>query len=232
VHASGNGVSVRVQVLDLFDANGDYLEDWIHEDFIEIGTEPYGTFKTPISEAPKCEPGVWLESRGYRQDPENPGKSFPLSNFVSQAPKKMTVQTPGPTSACQNKSFIIFDLKTSYESANEGYTWRTSRVLPKDFSSDGVDWPAEGSFFTVTFEVRTDWKPHPFSWARLPLIGPFHDWDRANSWAMSISWVDASGQDRLKYLHCENSTRMLNKASMGSIQPYARGIEVRTPSWL
>jgi hypothetical protein len=189
-------------------------------------------YQSPISEAPMYEPGVWLESRGWRQDPENLGKSFPISNFTPQVPKKMTIQTPGARSASQNKSFIIFDLKTDYKNTKKGYTWRTSRVLPKDFSSDGVNWPIEGSFFTVTFEVRRDWKPHPFSWARLPLIGPFQDWDRANSWAMSISWVDASGKDRLKYLHCENPTNRLNKDSNGSIQPYARGIEVRIPSEL
>ncbi|KAH6872606.1 hypothetical protein BKA58DRAFT_456197 [Alternaria rosae] len=184
-------------------------------------------YQSPISEAPMYEPGVWLESRGFRQNSNDPGTSFPISNFTSQVPKKMTVQTPGAKSASKSKSFIIFDLKTDYKSeTKQGYTWRTARTLPKDFSSDGVEWPAENSFFTVTFEVRTDWKPHPFSWARLPLIGPFEDWDRANSWAMSISWVDASGQDRLKYLHCERPYMMVNEDSMGSIQPYGQGIEV------
>ena len=182
--------------------------------------------QSPISEAPFHEPITWLESRGYMPDPEVPGKSIPISNFTREVPKRMKVIAAGKKSASKGNWFIAFDLK-SQETTSKDYDLRISRVLPKNFSSDGVEWPIPGSTYNITIEVRTDWKPHPFSWARLPLIGPFKDWDRANSWAIAMHWIDKDGNDRSRYLHCENRYEVLNKESNGSIQPYARGIEVR-----
>ena len=154
---------------------------------------------------------------------DDPTESIKIANFTREVPKKMTVLIPGKTSASQDKSFIIFALVSD---VNKDYRFRINRTLPGGPSSDGVEWPAEGSFFNVTFEVRLDWKPHPFSWARLPLVGPFQDWDRANSWAISINWEDAGGNHRSKYLHCERPLKMVHSDEPGSFTPYANGIEV------
>ncbi|CAN9100264.1 unnamed protein product [Alternaria alternata] len=181
-------------------------------------------YQSPIGEAPPFEPIGWLQNHKYVPDPDNPGKgkSILISNFTREKPKKMQIQVPGTKSASKSLSFIVWDL----HSENKNYALRMSRTLPKNFSSDGVEWPAENTFYNITFEVRLDWKPHPYSWARLPLIGPFKDWDRANSWAIVIEWVDKSGQNRQRYLHCERPYMTLAEDSDAAIQPYARGIEV------
>jgi hypothetical protein len=180
-------------------------------------------YQTPLAEAPKYEQSVWLRTDGYMPDMENAGKSIPISNFTREVPKKMTVVTPSAKSSSQDKFFIVFSLVSD----NKDYAMRISRTLSNDPTKDGMDWPAKDTYYNLTFEVRTDWKPHPFSWARLPLVGPFEDWDRANSWALSANWIDPSGQHRSKYLHCERPHKMMNTDSDGSIQAYARGIEVR-----
>ncbi|EAT80620.1 hypothetical protein HBH56_142540 [Parastagonospora nodorum] len=180
-------------------------------------------YQSPISEAPTHEPSVWLRQDGWMPNVDDPTESIKIANFTREVPKKMTVLIPGKTSASQDKSFIIFALVSD---VNKDYRFRINRTLPGGPSSDGVEWPAEGSFFNVTFEVRLDWKPHPFSWARLPLVGPFQDWDRANSWAISINWEDAGGNHRSKYLHCERPLKMVHSDEPGSFTPYANGIEV------
>jgi hypothetical protein len=180
-------------------------------------------YQSPISEAPTHETGNWLRQDGWVPDPEDPTESIKIANFTREAPKKMTVLTAEEKFASPEKSFIIFSLKSE---VTKDYRFKIHRTLQKGLSSDGVDWPVEGSFFNVTFEVRLDWKPHPYSYARLPLIGPFADWDRANSWAVSIDWTDAAGKHRSKYLHCEKLLMMVDKDEPGSLQPYAKGIEV------
>jgi hypothetical protein len=177
-------------------------------------------YQSPIGEAPPFEPIGWLQNHKYVPDPDNPGKgkSILISNFTREKPKKMQIQVPGTKSASKSLSFIVWDL----HSENKNYALRMSRT-------DGVEWPAENTFYNITFEVRLDWKPHPYSWARLPLIGPFKDWDRANSWAIVIEWVDKSGQNRQRYLHCERPYMTLAEDSDAAIQPYARGIEVSDP---
>ncbi|KAG9192142.1 hypothetical protein G6011_10876 [Alternaria panax] len=44
----GQGKGVYVQVKDTFDANRNPLKDWIHQHFIEIGTEIYGNWKIDV----------------------------------------------------------------------------------------------------------------------------------------------------------------------------------------
>jgi hypothetical protein len=181
-------------------------------------------YQSPIVEAPMYEQCVWLRTDGYM--PDDSGKSVPISNFRRAVPKMMTVIAPSQGSASKDKSFIIWSLVSD----NKEYRLRVSRTLPKGGLKDGLEWPAENTYYDITFEVRTDWKPHKYSWARLPLLGPFEDWDRANSWALRIDWKDPSGQNRFKYLHCERPHLIMNKDSNGSIQAYARGIEVRLPA--
>jgi hypothetical protein len=180
-------------------------------------------WQSPISEAPAYESSVWLRTDGFMPDPENGNKAVPISNFTREVPKKMQVIQPSKGQKSQDPAFVIFHLQSENK---DDYQMRISRTLPGNTSKDGVTWPAEGTYFDLTFEVRTDWKPHPYSWARLPLFGPFGDWDRANSWALSINWKDPSGNHRSKYLHCERPHAMMSESN-GSIVPYVRGIEVR-----
>jgi hypothetical protein len=46
------GEAVRVQVRDLFDANGEFLVDWIHESCVELGTKPYDTWTIDVCNIP------------------------------------------------------------------------------------------------------------------------------------------------------------------------------------
>lgn len=179
-------------------------------------------YQSPIAEAPKHEPAVWIRTDGWMPDKEDSTKSIPVANFMREAPKKMTLMPPSTGSASKGDFAILFDL----QSENKEYRMRISRTLSMEDLKDGLEWPAHGSYYSVTFEVRTDWKPHPYSWARLPLIGPFEDWDRANCWALNMSWTDLKGTPRTRYIHCERPNAMMNTASAGSVQPYARGIEV------
>jgi hypothetical protein len=178
-------------------------------------------YQSPIAEAPKHEQSVWLRTDSYVPS-DKPGQSIPVSNFRRALPKMMTVIGPSGKSASKEKSFDVFKIV----SEDKKYRFRINRTLPKEGLKDGLEWPAENTYYDLIFEVRTDWKPHPLSWARLPLLGPFEDWDRANSWALRIDWKDTSGQNRFKYLHCEKPRTMMNSESNGSLLPYAHGIEV------
>jgi hypothetical protein len=179
-------------------------------------------WQSPIAESPAFEPFVWIRTDSFMPDMENGGKSTPIANFTREVPKQMVIIHASEKQTYQGQSFIVLHIKSELKD----YQFRVSRVLPANIKM-GEDWPAEDTYFNVVFEVRTDWKPHPYSWARLPLFGPFEDWNRANSWALSINWTDPSGKLRTKYLHCERPFSTMSDTGNGSIQAYARGIEVR-----
>lgn len=216
--------SAYVEVRDLFKADGTFLRDWTSQKAIEIGTKPYGTWETVDCDISNHQnTTVWLRTDAWMPDVEDPTTSIQIANFTREVPEKMTVLTGENESTLPEKSFIIFSLKAEL---TKDYQFEIRRTLPEVPSSDGVDWPVENSTFNVTFEVRLDRKPHPFSWARLPPNGPFPDWDQANSWAVSMDREDADRNPQSKYLHCEQPLVMVDKDSPDSLLSYARGIEM------
>jgi hypothetical protein len=178
-------------------------------------------YQSPISEAGMHESSQWLRTDGSM--PGKSGEAIPISNFIRAAPKRATLSKD-----TNGKLLVIHSIARPGVEDKAGYSFRITRTALNDSVFDDIAWPAEGTFYNVKFEVRLDWKPHPYSWARLPLYGPFEDWDRANSWALCIEWTDKTGQHRSRYLHCERPFIVIDDLSNGSMQGYARGIEVRS----
>jgi hypothetical protein len=219
----GDGAYVKVR--DLFDIDRQPLKDWVPRSAIEIGTKPYGTWQTvapsPISKEYLHEGSQWLRTDGYM--PGKSGETIPVSNFARTARKRATISTN-----TNGYLLVIFEICREKTEDKPSYSFRITRTAADKSDFNDIAWPAEGTLYNVRFEVRKDWKPHEYSWARLPLHGPFEDWDRANSWGVCIEWTDKTGQHRCRYLHCERPFDMLDDLSYGSIQAYARGIEVRS----
>ncbi|KAF2010040.1 hypothetical protein BU24DRAFT_467528 [Aaosphaeria arxii CBS 175.79] len=97
---------------------------------------------------------------------------------------------------------------------------------------NGINGPLPGSRFYVTIDVRLDWKPHSKSWACLPEIGPYEDWDRANSWAIRANWEHppASGQWRHRWIQYFTPSVLIATNVPGGFNAYAQGI--RMIHWL
>jgi hypothetical protein len=100
---------------------------------------------------------------------------------------------------------------------------KTNIVFRSDVSKvDGFDAPRENDSFQLVFEVRLDGKPHQKSWARLPHIGPFMNWDIANSWALRIEWRDPQEHWRSRY--CQSVTQQrIPDTQPGTLDTYVNG---------
>jgi hypothetical protein len=131
-------------------------------------------YQSPISEA-SGERLEFLRTDGYMParevDQYGKIKAIPVANFVRTKPKKATLSQDSK----KGKLLVAFKLISEPTDDRVGYNFRITRTTADWSSFNGFDWPAKGTFYTITFEVRTDWEPHPFAWARLPLYGPFLD---------------------------------------------------------
>lgn len=202
-------------------------------------------------QSPLSESHLHTKMEWYRVDacfpapePDDNGKieAIRVANFSSSKLRKFTV-----TDSKEGATVVLFSLWENQESSGEGnsnkgksifrskggksskeevYRFRMTRTPRNKSEYDGYQWPKPDTFFTSTFEVRLDGKPHPYAWARLPLIGTFEDWDRANSWGFRIGWKDPGGKSRSRYIQCEQMGSPLDSRAPGSLLPYARGIEV------
>lgn len=89
--------------------------------------------------------------------------------------------------------------------------------------------PQPGDSFHLTFEIRLDGS-HPYSWACLPTLGPFVDWDLANSVALRIAWTSRGGIKREMYIR---RIRVLQyqtgqeKSAKGELSGYLIGRAIR-----
>ncbi|KAF2869182.1 hypothetical protein BDV95DRAFT_596840 [Massariosphaeria phaeospora] len=183
-------------------------------------------YKSPVTESQQYGSVQWLRTDGFQPDPDAPSNAVPISNFLCARPRRATLVDYVDQQRNDCKVLVIFALGTGNKGS--GTHFRMVKAFTDASGFDGISWPVEGTFYSVTFEVRRDWKPHPYSWARLPLLGPFEDWDRANSWALLIEWTDSTGQHRSRYHQCERTWNLLDYKSSGSMQGYARGIEMIT----
>ncbi|KIW13932.1 hypothetical protein PV08_06713 [Exophiala spinifera] len=74
-------------------------------------------------------------------------------------------------------------------------------------------------------EMMMDGTPHPNAWARLPGLGPWHDWDRARSWALRIEFQLNDQWQSLGLVSTEDfQPRLASSSSPGAFDTYARGI--------
>lgn len=71
-----------MQVVDLFDAKGDFLKDWIHQDFIEIGTELYGNWKLDVCNIPRMPSKFTPEERNLFNSPNYKYLALGISTFL------------------------------------------------------------------------------------------------------------------------------------------------------
>lgn len=93
---------------------------------------------------------------------------------------------------------------------------------------DSKHCPAENTEYQAVIEVRKDWKPHPKSFARLAQIGPYENWDRANSWAIKIQWEQPKGSKKFRELYLEHGVpnKRMKSDIPGSFIGYGAGIRV------
>ena len=185
--------------------------------------------QSPLVESSVLAISPYLRTDSWMPDPDNNGTAVPVANFLRATPKRATLVVD--ISKKDTKVLEIFTLLRAETSTEAKFHLHISKTLTKDEATtnfNDISYPKEGRFFDITFEVRLDWKPHPYSWARLPLVGCFDDWDRANSWALKIGWIDSLGTHRTRYIQSVLNfapVADLEKAN-GAIHGYARGIEV------
>jgi hypothetical protein len=79
----------------------------------------------------------------------------------------------------------------------------------------------------IIFEVRLDWKPHSRSWARLPKVGSFHNWDRANSFAIRVEWEQPLGSGTWLWTYAYMSTAsLLDEDIPGATKSYGHALQL------
>jgi hypothetical protein len=89
-----------------------------------------------------------------------------------------------------------------------------------------VHLPPPGSVVNFVIEVRKDGTTHPHAWARLPAIGPFTNWDQANSFAVRIEWdfPVSSGKWQFAYVQSNTNKERTGPQLPGSLKNYAKAI--------
>lgn len=156
---------------------------------------------------------LWLQSEVFYLD-SNSLTTYQVASF-SRSRKQVSHWTP--FQAVKGGKTYNYLVQTWYTGSDQRGTstalLRIQNQLSVEEGDDGttVDdtkWPPEGIEVHTRFEVRLDWKAHPNSWARLPDVGPYYDWDRANGWAFSVDWKDSSGTPRSRYLKVSNTSSL------------------------
>ncbi|KAG9197184.1 hypothetical protein G6514_002207 [Epicoccum nigrum] len=156
---------------------------------------------------------LWLQSEVFYLDPD----SLTSYKIVSLAKSKKQVSHWISHDAGTGSKKYPTLIQTWYVGSDQKGTTnpllRIQNTLTVTEGDDGTtvddtQWPPEGTPVYTRFEVRLDWKAHPNSWARLPDVGPFGDWERANGWAFSIDWKDQSGKPWSRYLKVSNASSL------------------------
>ncbi|KIV84013.1 hypothetical protein PV11_05989 [Exophiala sideris] len=85
-----------------------------------------------------------------------------------------------------------------------------------------------GTWVHPVIEMMADGSPHSHSYTRLPIAGPYADWNQANSWALKIEFELDNGSWQHVYLSCSNPyearTPQLNWP--GAFDAYGHGIGI------
>ncbi|KAF2018388.1 hypothetical protein BU24DRAFT_491356 [Aaosphaeria arxii CBS 175.79] len=144
---------------------------------------------------------------------------IPVANFRRTTPK--TLHDVDKTK--EGFRISVYEVQVHWTQMEE--TFNSFRFRPLVNQVDGIDAPRKNDTFQLVFEVRLDGKPHSRSWARLPHIGPFTNWNIANSWALRIEWRDPQGSWRSRY--CQSDTpQRIPDSSRGMIDTYANGVGI------
>jgi hypothetical protein len=86
--------------------------------------------------------------------------------------------------------------------------------------------PPPGSRFNFVIDVRKDGTTHPHAWARLAAIGPFENWNKANSFAVRIEWEFpvSSAKWQFAYVQSNINNERIDPQVPGSLKNYAKAI--------
>ncbi|EMD90152.1 hypothetical protein COCC4DRAFT_19168 [Bipolaris maydis ATCC 48331] len=111
----------------------------------------------------------------------------------------------------------------------ENRKWKTFMIIWARITRNktiGLDAPPPKSPYQLVFEVRKDGSAHPHAWARLPKIGPFTNWNQANSWAVRVEWEHplGSGKWRGMYIQSGHAFELADPHVPGSLKSYVKGI--------
>jgi hypothetical protein len=76
----------------------------------------------------------------------------------------------------------------------------------------------------LVIEVNMNGSAHEHSWARLPKVGRFENWDQANSFAVRLEWEhpQGSGNWRFRYIQSGTSHTLVDANIAGSLKRYAQ----------
>ncbi|KAF2493938.1 hypothetical protein BU16DRAFT_619139 [Lophium mytilinum] len=163
---------------------------------------------------------LFIRSDGTVQDPTSK-ELIPVANFRRANARSTNWHAASSATTSNSQVFIISEIGDT--KISNPHTTEANAAA----SSSGTDWPIQNQPFHVVYEVRKDWKLHPYPWARVPSIGPFMDWERANSLGVRLEWQDAKKQWRRRYLQVgSKSHHALDDKSPGSLKAYSDGMTI------
>ncbi|KAK5241945.1 hypothetical protein LTR40_007991, partial [Exophiala xenobiotica] len=93
---------------------------------------------------------------------------------------------------------------------------------------EGVDLPL-GTWVWPVIEMTRDGTQHPRSYARLPTVGPWLDWDAANSWAVRIEFrgPKSGNWESLELVSARPlNSRAAQVTAPGAFNSYAQGVAI------
>jgi hypothetical protein len=144
------------------------------------------------------------------------GLTMPISIFRTARSKIAYYRTKQRASAG-------FEINCFQKSHNGSYFFGASHT---QFIMDGTMGPEDGKSYYLVFEVRTDGLAHPNAWSRLPIVGPYYNWEQGRSLAVRIEWEHpaGSGKYRFRYMHTRKIFTFKDKTIRGSSINYIKSI--------
>lgn len=159
---------------------------------------------SPVVEFMRYEKILWVRTQA---DVSGAGS---VVNFRRTAPFKV-----GPTQRSDQKDIFKMNASAHFQSGVlKKFCVRVTDPNP----------PNIGDRVQVVFELMRNGERHPRCWARLPTIGPFRDWQLANSLALKVEWQDTNGSTRVRYLQTGGIRRVQDEQAQGSLSAYALAI--------
>ena len=195
-----NGRFVSVLSNDVFD--------------LEVGQKGY---IVDFVKAPKADSFTRLRLKRY--DPPGvgwvDGDHVQISSHTKQGQPPKLLMAAGNSANTRNAEWQ----RTTMPSKECGRTIGYHRIEPATVNTDGKLFSI-GSIYTrqyfiapsyvpvgtvceIDIEICENGRPHPRPYARLPLIGPWDDWQRAMSFAIRLTFHDKDNNPQLTYLQKE-----------------------------
>ncbi|KAH7076897.1 hypothetical protein BKA63DRAFT_602620 [Paraphoma chrysanthemicola] len=119
---------------------------------------------------------------------------------------------------------IIAWMNFNWGESSKVIKWAPASTEKDDVVAKGIEVPSRDTLYATVFEVRLDGKPHPMSYMRGPQIPVFVNSPIADSWALRIEWIDATGTLRSRFVQPAGTHFNYNvpKAARGQSEHYLR----------